>query len=105
MWKRIKEWIRHFGSKKWMGFTSFQIILLLLLMAMLFLFGENSVAKRWKYEKQIRELKSQVEYYRRQSEQDRKKLNELQSNKNDLEKFARENYFMKRDNEDLFIID
>jgi cell division protein FtsB len=31
-------------------------------------------------------------------------LNELRTNRENLEKFAREQYFMKKDNEDIFII-
>jgi cell division protein DivIC len=35
---------------------------------------------------------------------ERKELNQLQTNPAILEKYAREKYYMKRDNEDLFII-
>jgi cell division protein FtsB len=34
----------------------------------------------------------------------KKDLNELNSNFNTAEKFAREKYFMKKDNEDVFVI-
>ncbi len=71
---------------------------------MLFFFSDSSVTKRIRYESQIKDLESQIEYYRHQTETDREKLNELQSNKEDLEKFARENYLMKKENEEVFII-
>jgi len=54
------------------------------------------VTKRIKYETQINSLESQIKFYRQQTERDKEKLNELQSNKDDLEKFARENYLMKK---------
>jgi cell division protein FtsB len=37
-------------------------------------------------------------------EQDKLNYKELTSNREQLEKFARENYLMKRENEDIFII-
>ncbi len=37
-------------------------------------------------------------------EQDKRKMEELQSNRENLEKFAREQYFMKRDDEEIFIV-
>ena len=37
-------------------------------------------------------------------EEDRKRIQELKTNNDNLEKFAREQYLMKKDNEDIFII-
>ncbi|MDR2816778.1 MAG: septum formation initiator family protein [Proteiniphilum sp.] len=100
----MNRYIKKFGSGRALGFTAYQIVVLFTLVAMLFLFSDSSVIKRMKYESQIKDLKSQIEFYRRQTEADREKLNELQSNKEDLEKFARENYLMKKENEEIFII-
>ncbi len=57
-----------------------------------------------KQESQIKEIQTQIESYQQQIDVDKEKLNELQSNKDDLEKFARENYFMKKENEEIFTI-
>ena len=57
------------------------------------------------YERQIKELKEQIEFYKHQTEVDKAKLHELQSNKDNLEKFARENYLMKKENEEVFVIE
>lgn len=72
---------------------------------MLFLFSDSSMLKRIKYENEIRDLKTQIEYYRNQAETDKMKLHELRSNTENLEKFARENYLMKKENEEVFIIE
>lgn len=101
----MKIKVTTFASKRLLGLTSYQIIILVMLIAMLFFFSDSSVTKRIKYETQINNLESQIEFYRQQTETDKEKLNELQSNKDDLEKFARENYLMKKENEDIFIID
>ena len=58
---------------------------------------ENSFLKRIDYEFQIRDLKSQIEDYSRQ-------LRELNRNPKAIEKIARERYFMKADDEDIFVL-
>ncbi|MDD2327133.1 MAG: septum formation initiator family protein [bacterium] len=92
------------GTRRYFGLTAYQIALLAVLVVVLFFLSDSSVTKRIRYESQIRDLESQIEYYRQQTESDREKLHELQSNDDDLEKFARENYLMKKENEDIFII-
>lgn len=101
----MKENLRKIRSNRFLGLTAYQIILLVVLVVALFLFSDSSIPKRLKYEAEIRSLESQIESYRKQSEIDREKLDELQSNTEDLEKFARENYLMKKENEEIFIIE
>jgi cell division protein DivIC len=54
--------------------------------------------------KELRKLKLDREYYIKKIEEDRRKLNELKTDNDNLEKFAREQYRMKRKDEDLFIV-
>lgn len=58
-----------------------------------------------------RELRSEVEklieernYFTKEITGITSKIKELSTNPETLEKFARENYYMKRDNEDIFVI-
>jgi cell division protein DivIC len=87
------------------GLNRYQLFVVVALIAMLFFFSDSSLLKRVKYEKQIKDLKKQIEFYRAQIDTNKTKLNELQSSKEDLEKFARENYLMKKENEEVFIIE
>ena len=41
---------------------------------------------------------------KRELSKPKKNLNDLQNNSAALEKYAREKYYLKRDNEDLFVI-
>ena len=91
-------------KKSLWGLNSLQITILLFVVVMLFLFSDSNIKKRINSDREIRNLKSQIEFYRKKTEEDKKKLHELKSNKENLEKFARENYFMKKDNEEIFII-
>ena len=96
---------RKIMRKRVLSLSIYQIAILIALISMLFVFSDSSLLKRMKYEREIRDLKTQIEFYRHQTEVDKAKLNELQSSLENLEKYARENYFMKRENEEVFVIE
>jgi len=54
--------------------------------------------------KELRNLKTDREYYLKRIEYDKQKLHELKTDNRNLEKFAREHYRMKKKEEDLYII-
>jgi cell division protein DivIC len=64
----------------------------------------NNLVERYSQLSDLHKLKKEREYYTQKIEQDRKKLNELKTDNHNLEKFAREQYRMKRKDEDLYII-
>ena len=66
--------------------------------------GNNSFRKRIQYELQIDDLENEIDKYNAQNEHDAKKLKELRQNPKAIEKVARERYFMKTDNEDIFVL-
>ncbi|PID89790.1 MAG: septum formation initiator [Bacteroidia bacterium] len=70
----------------------------------MFFFDDNSFFNRWKFEEKLTELKEEKQYYVDKIMVDSAQLSELKTNKNKLEKFAREKYLMKKKNEDIFII-
>ncbi len=66
--------------------------------------GDSNLYKRYTYDEKIRSLEKEIKHYREEIEVNSKKLNDLRTDKEGLERFAREEYFMKRKNEDVFII-
>ena len=52
---------------------------------------------------ELHQTENQIEYFADRNAQIQVELKELSGNKQALEKFAREQYFMKKDNEDLFV--
>jgi cell division protein FtsB len=54
--------------------------------------------------KKIEKFEKEKEYYLQKIENDRKRLNELRTNNENLEKFAREQYLMKKPDEEIFVI-
>jgi len=67
-------------------------------------FDQNNFIDRYKYKKEIGQLTEDKDYYLKQIEEDSRRLHELKTNNENLEKFAREEYLMKRKNEDVFIV-
>ena len=65
---------------------------------------ENSFMHRVQLEMQISDLRQQIDKYNAQNEHDAKKLKELRQNPKAIEKVARERYFMKTDDEDIFVL-
>ena len=70
----------------------------------LLLFDQNNLAERRKSTHEYNQLLQEKDFYQKKIEEDRKRINELKTNNDNLEKFAREQYLMKKDNEDIFII-
>ena len=93
------------AQKSSWGFNGLQIGVLLFVVVMLFVFSDSNIGKRIDSDREIRSLKKQIEFYKKQIEADKAKLYELQSDKDNLEKFARENYLMKKENEEVFVIE
>ncbi len=65
---------------------------------------ENSFIQSFRYSRQISQLRSSVNHYQKIVDESRARLDELRTSDENLEKFARETYQMKRDNEDVFVI-
>ena len=53
---------------------------------------------------ELHQLQESKAYYTDEIAKERKALEELKSNPAAIEKYAREKYLMKRENEDLFVI-
>lgn len=70
---------------------------------MLFL-DKNDVFTQMDRAGELRKLRQSKQYYITRIEAERKELEGLRNNPAVLEKYAREKYLMKRDNEELFII-
>lgn len=66
---------------------------------------QHNVLKRIQHQRQIRELKKELEYYTAIRDRSEKGLQELANDSNNLERIAREKYGMHLPNEEVFIIE
>lgn len=90
---RIPSWLR---NKYLVALAVFAAIMLF--------FDKNDVFVQAARSRQLKELEESRQYYTGQIASEREELEQLRSNPGILEKYAREKYLMKRDNEDLYIV-
>ncbi len=67
-------------------------------------FDRNDLMSQYEYYSQRNKLREERDFYIRETEKVRKDLNELTTDRGKLEKFAREKYLMRKDNEDVYVI-
>lgn len=67
-------------------------------------FDKNDLFSQYQYHSQLSKLKHERDFYQKETAKVHQELDELTSNKEELEKFAREKYLMKKANEDVFVI-
>lgn len=84
-------------NKYWLVFIIFVFLT--------FTVGDSTLYDRFIYDQKIRELERDIKQYEKEIDVSRKKLDDLRADKDRLEKYAREEFFMKKPNEDVFIIE
>ena len=67
-------------------------------------FDKNDLKTQIDLKKQVKQLTEERNYYAKEIHGITSDINELYTNPKTLEKFAREKYYMKRDNEDIFVL-
>lgn len=80
------------------------IITILLFLVWIAFFDENNWVERAQNLKELRQLNHDKEYYIEQIRKDTERLKELKTNDENLEKYAREQYLMKKEDEVVFVI-
>lgn len=79
----------------------FVIALFVLLMGVV---DENSLWSRYRHQAELAELRSEIRKFKEMYEHDTRYLEEMDTNPDILTEIARERYYMKTDDEDIFII-
>lgn len=80
------------------------LLTVVLFTAWIIFFDSNNLVTRQRMIRDVRKLKKDCQYYENRIVSDSIKLDELKSSPEMLEKFAREEYLMKKENEDIFVI-
>lgn len=83
--------------------NKYTLIVFVFLVWMIF-FDSTSFLVLRDLDNEIEEYEEKVEYYKQEYEKNTQYYNRLMNNKDEKEKFARENYFMKKRNEEIFIL-
>lgn len=80
------------------------IIVIVVGIAIVGFVDENSYLSKIKYNRQIEDLRAEIDELNAQFIADSLRLNELDHNPAAIEKIARERYFMKADDEEIFVL-
>jgi hypothetical protein len=83
--------------------NKYTITLLLFAVWMVF-FDNSSLLNRMKYKEKLNNLKQEKRFYLEEIKKDSILSEKLLSDTSEIERFARENYLMKRDKEDVFLV-
>mgnify|MGYP001086937161 FL=1 len=85
-------------------FTNRYVIILIVFTVWMLFFDENSYLVHKEFDKEIEELEIAIDFYKKKIEEDKLTIKTLEDSLQ-IEKFAREKYLMKRENEDIYIIE
>ena len=99
--KKLKE----IGQNKWVKYlgNTYVIILILFIVWMLF-FDTNSYLIHSELNDDIEALEENTEFYQKEIDRDMEFIEKMKDS-NEIERYAREKYYLKRENEDIYIIE
>lgn len=98
--KRFKETLLHIAHLPYMKY----IVVLVFGVLFIGFLDENSVWNHFRYKQRVAELKEEIAVYEKDFERDQKRIHELQHSPKAMERIARERYFMKAADEDIFVL-
>ena len=80
------------------------VVVALIAIVLIGFVDENSIWNHMRNKQRISELEGEIEQYTERYHQDQERIRTLDSNPKAIEKIARERYFMKADDEDVFVL-
>ena len=96
---------KQFRQHKIVKFSTNRYVLILVAFSVWMLFfDENSYLVHREFNTEIEELETAIEFYKKRIQEDKTTINKLQDSLQ-LERFAREQYLMKKENEDIYLIE
>jgi len=85
-------------------FTNIFVMILIPFIIWMIFFDENSFLIHKRFDKEIEELENSVNFYKDKIEEDKNTIKKLQDSL-ELERFEREQYLMKKENEEIYLIE
>ncbi|HEY5499845.1 MAG TPA: septum formation initiator family protein [Bacteroidales bacterium] len=81
------------------------VITVVVFVVFIIFIDDNNVIRRVQYELQIIRLRKEIRHYEKLRDENTLKLEKLHSSDSELERIAREDYMMKKPNEEVFIVE
>lgn len=85
-------------------FNKYVIVLILFGVLIVFI-DEHNLIRRVRYDSKIRSLRKEIRQYERERDRALEQLEDLRTGSEELEKIARERYLMKKDDEEIFLLE
>lgn len=81
------------------------VIAILVFLMLIVFYDRNDIFVQLDRAKQVNTLEQSKAFYEQEIEKTNKELNQLESSESAVQRYAREHFFMKMDNEEIFIVD
>ncbi len=94
MWSKIPNWLKN----------KYAITIAIFIIWLAF-FDQNNFLVQYDFKNELKTLEQDKAFYLEEIKKTKTELNELTTNPVTLEKFAREKYLMKKDNEEVFVFE
>lgn len=99
---------KNFKKSKWFRvatiFSSVYVLVLTAFVIWMLFFDTNSLLIHLELKKEINKLEKQKEFLKKEISKDKEIIEKL-SDPKELEKFAREQYYLKKKNEEIYLIE
>jgi cell division protein DivIC len=95
--KKSGRWYRFFLNK--------YLIVTLLFVVWMFFFDQNSYFIHKELDKEIQDLTKAQKTYQQKLEKETIQIHQMKTNAEEIERVAREKHYLKKENEDVFIIE
>ena len=92
----LKKYLPFFKNK--------YVITILAVLVWISFFDKYDLVTQYQARQALSQLEKDKQYYTDEIKKNQNEINELETNATSLEKFAREKYMMKKDDEDIFLI-
>ncbi len=94
---KIPTWVRERLLNKWGIATTVFLVYILLI-------NEHNLIQHVQNKAKLQQLNDQKDILEEKIESDKMKIQELQTSQQNLEKFAREQFLMRKADEDVFVV-
>ncbi len=96
--------MRSFWKFIWPYLKNKYVITLVAFTVWISFFSQYNLTDRLQLSRNYKDMQREKEYYLNQIQRDSARLHELTTDDGNLEKFAREQYYMKKPKEDIFVV-
>lgn len=99
-----KDWIRRNWPRVWPWLKNKYVLTISVFAIWMLFFDQNNVVDQLKMSIEINQLEDDRAYYLEQIQKDSARFHELTTDRDNLEKYAREQFLMKKPDEDVFVV-